>query len=82
MLLNTYPYMMEAFDSPCMIVQKAGYFYERFHSSHFKAWATEIALPLPDKLEGLMEALSSYAESARNLRAQAEGTPFARAAST
>ena len=37
MLLNTYPYMKEAFASPCLIIKKPGYFYEHFLSSHFKA---------------------------------------------
>ena len=62
MLLNPYPYMREALSSPCFIVKKPGYFFEHFRASHFTAWSSIMALPVPDDLDGIEASLHSYAE--------------------
>lgn len=67
MLLNTYPYMKEAFHSPCLIVAKHGYFYDHFYSSHFRAWTSALALSVPTPLSVLSEKLNDYARSIEGL---------------
>ena len=67
MLLNAYPYMKEAFASPCVIVREGGYYYEHFYSSHFRAWTSGMALPLPDPIDVLERNLDAYADYVRPL---------------
>jgi len=72
MLLNTYPYMKEAFASPCIIVKKPGYFYEHFQSSHFNAWSSSIAVLAPVSTEALRKNLEPFSKSAQLFMQQAE----------
>ena len=61
MLLNPYPYEQEAPDSPTFIVKSGGYFYKSFSRSHFKAWDSDLALPVPSDPEGsLRTRLTSF----------------------
>lgn len=66
-LLNPYPFMREAFASPCLIVRKGGYFYESFHVSHFRAWTSALALSAPAELSDLRQELKSYADAVQQL---------------
>lgn len=61
MLLNAYPYMKEAFASPCFIAAKGGYLYDHYDNSHFQAWGSAVAEPVPVQLESLMSELPEYA---------------------
>jgi hypothetical protein len=61
MLLNTYPYMKEAVASPCMIVTKPGYMYDRYADSHFRAWSSAMAVRPPEDPKVLLKNLDSYA---------------------
>lgn len=67
MLLNTYPYMKEAFASPCLVVKKPGYMYEHFLSSHFRAWSSAMALAVPTPPATALSSLDGYAEQIRRL---------------
>jgi hypothetical protein len=67
MLLNFYPYMKEAYVSPCLIVLKGGYFYDQFNESHFKAWTSEMAQATPNNLSELEEQLDDYAKQVKLL---------------
>jgi hypothetical protein len=66
-LLNPYPFMREAFASPCLIVRKGGYFYESFHVSHFRAWTSALALPAPTQLSDLRQELGAYSDAVQKL---------------
>jgi hypothetical protein len=70
MLLNTYPYMKEAYASPCLVVRKPGYFYEHFLSSHFRAWSSAMALPVPEDVGAMQKRLDEFAEAVRQLMQQ------------
>lgn len=70
MLLNTYPYMKEAYASPCLVVRKPGYFYEHFLSSHFRAWSSAMALPVPDDLDKMAQQFEEYANRVQDLMQQ------------
>jgi hypothetical protein len=70
MLLNTYPYMKEAYASPCLIVKKPGYFYEHFLSSHFRAWSSAMALPAPEDLDAIERSLDEFSTGVQNLMSQ------------
>jgi len=61
MLLNTYPYMKEAYASPCLIIKKPGYLFEHFLSSHFKAWDSSMAINIPKSITELENNLEHYA---------------------
>ncbi len=67
MLLNTYPYMKEAYASPCLVVNKPGYMYEHFLSSHFRAWSSAMALPIPTPPGNALADLDAYAAEIRRL---------------
>jgi len=60
MLLNFYPYMKEAYASPCLIVQKGGYFYDHFDNSHFRAWNSVMAQRVPSRLAELESMLDEF----------------------
>jgi hypothetical protein len=77
MLLNTYPYMKEAYASPCLVVRKPGYFYEHFLSSHFRAWSSAMALPVPADLNGMQQQLDEFANSVQSLMQQIPRGPQA-----
>jgi len=72
MLVNGYPYMREAFASPCMIVLKGGYIYEHFATSHFAAWNSALALGIPQDLTHLKSELNNFAKSVQSLMSLAE----------
>jgi hypothetical protein len=67
MLLNFYPYMREAYASPCLIVIKGGYFYEHFYNSHFKAWQSALSTPVPADLDSLSGQLGQFENDIRKL---------------
>jgi uncharacterized protein Yka (UPF0111/DUF47 family) len=67
MLLNCYPYMKEALASPCLIVLKDGDFYREFEESHFKAWESALAAPVPDQLQELEDRLDEFAKRVDDL---------------
>jgi len=66
-LLNVYPYMIQAYVSPCLIVLKGGYIYSQFDNSHFRAWTSSMALPVPSNLGELGEQLDVFAKNIQNL---------------
>ena len=71
MLLNVYPYMKEAYASPCFIVLKGGYIYEHFESSHFRAWSSAMAEPVDSKSPvELQKKLNEFADEITRLTGQ------------
>lgn len=53
MLLNPYPYVSVSYESPCVLLETSenlsgtsGYFFEEFNDRHFRAWDTELAVPV------------------------------------
>lgn len=62
MLLNAYPYMKEAYASPCLLAVKGGYFYDHYDNTHFRAWSSAMAHPVPDDPATLSGQLTAYAE--------------------
>jgi hypothetical protein len=56
MLINPYPYVSVALDSPCLILEyspdsgsdRPGYFYDEFNSRHFGVWDTELSVHIRD----------------------------------
>ena len=67
MLLNTYPYMKEAVASPCQIVTKPGYMYDRYQDSHFQAWKSAMTVEAPHDPTELLRELDHYAEQVQKL---------------
>ena len=67
MLLNMYPYMKEAYASPCLIVLKEGYCYDAFDASHFKAWSSATAQAVPSSLSQLEDRLDEFAVRTHSL---------------
>ncbi len=67
MLLNPYPYMKEAFASPCFIVEKGGFIFTHFEQSHFNAWNSEMAKTLKKELSYYRDRLESYAKAIGDL---------------
>jgi hypothetical protein len=62
MLLNAYPYMKEAYASPCLIALKGGYFYDHYDNTHFRAWSSAMAQPVPADLDDLDRQLPTFAK--------------------
>lgn len=60
MLLNPYPYMKEAYASPCFIIEKSGFIFTHFEQSHFNAWNSNMAKPIKNDLDIYRENLESY----------------------
>lgn len=69
MLINPYPYMKEAYASPCLIALKRGYFYDSFDNTHFHAWNSAMAQSVPSNLQTLRDSLSQYESSITQLLA-------------
>jgi len=67
MLLNAYPYMKEAFASPCLIASKGGYLYDHYDNSHFQAWGSAVAEPTSTDLDGLTAQLPEFGRRIREL---------------
>jgi len=67
MLLNGYPYTKEAYASPCLIVRKGGYFYDHYDNTHFRAWNSAMAQPVPADLGEVLGRLSDFAAQVRRL---------------
>lgn len=63
MLLNVYPYMKEAYASPCLIALKEGYVYSAFNSSHFNAWTSRFAQQIPPDINALEAQLPAFAKA-------------------
>jgi hypothetical protein len=61
MLLNSYPYCKESYNSPCFIIKtdehNTSYIYDAFKASHFSAWQSTLS-----------ERFSSYDVMIQNLR--------------
>ena len=75
MLLNPYPYRVEAFRSPCLIVDRREAFYSRFGANHFSVWDTmniEFVGDTPEEFDVIMQrlenSLSRFTEAFRALR--------------
>lgn len=77
MLLNTYPFMREAYASPCWIARKPGYFYEHFRASHFKAWDSREATPLKYTVADLRAKLTDFAGDIERLLGVEKDAPEA-----
>jgi len=75
MLLNTYPYMKEAVASPCMIVARPGYIYDRYLDDHFRAWNSAMAIEPPADPAELLRQLDRYAEQVTLLLASVSQHP-------
>lgn len=67
MLLNTYPYMKEAVASPCLIVTKPGYMYDRYLDSHFRAFNSAMAVEGPTNSAEMLRELDRYAQQVTTL---------------
>ena len=68
MLVNPYPYMFQAYNSPCFVLTcdhgpHGCYIYDEFKAHHFGAWDTEMAVPVIDfdqEIERHESRLQSY----------------------
>ena len=77
MLINPYPYVSVSYESPCILLEAAenasgtsGYFFEEFSDRHFRAWDTELAVPIQDydaTIAHLESQLQSYDELVANI---------------
>jgi len=67
MLINPYPYGVEAYTSPCIVALREGFFYEHYENAHFRAWNSEIAQPVPEEAEVLTSALEQFEKSIKSL---------------
>lgn len=74
MLLNPYPYIAVAYDSPCLIVTTSAnnpnYFYDEFDRSHFGAWDTKVAVRIHNydqTIQELGDKLGNYAQTVNEL---------------
>lgn len=67
MMLNFYPYMKEAYASPCLIVLKEKFFYDAFDASHFQAWMSDMAEPISGNMMQLQDNLNEFAEDIKKI---------------
>jgi hypothetical protein len=67
MLVSPYSYLANKLASPTFIVRRDGYMYDHFRDTHFDAWDSQAAVPLPDNLDSLFARLDGYAGSVTEL---------------
>jgi hypothetical protein len=67
MLLSPYPYLASAYASPTLIVRRDGYMYDHFMETHFRAWDSSAAVPLPENLNSLSNSLVGYSSTVTSL---------------
>jgi hypothetical protein len=66
MILNPYPYAEVAYDAPCLLLSRGGYFFEFFEKFHFRVLDKTMVVPVADLDRGIYDLFTHLQKFERN----------------